>query len=118
VVAGIAPAGERRVVRQVSVISAVRVSLAMGLSLSAIMIVGVVALYVLGQASGALGSAESFIESLWPDFSLNLFTVVFVLLLLSLGFCGVLAATAAVLCVLYNVLADLVGGVEITTRER
>jgi hypothetical protein len=110
---------ERRVVRQIDVASAARLAFALSVTLAAILLVGLTALYLLGLASGAVGSVESFVASLgWDDFRLRFFALMPLFMLLAAmagGFCAVMAA---VLAILYNTLSDIIGGVEITTRER
>jgi hypothetical protein len=110
---------ERRVVREVDVSSVVRVAFALGLALGAVLLIGFVALYLLGLASGGVGGVERFFESLgYDDFSLNVVAVLAVFIVVAAIFTALLTGLAAAMAVLYNALADLIGGVEITTRER
>lgn len=113
-----APGAERRIVREIRPSSAARVSFALSLTLSGIVLVGVVALYALGSVSGALGSMEGFVQDLgFPGFDVRFLTVVPGLALLLLLWSGLMAAVGAVLAGLYNTLAELIGGLEVRIRE-
>lgn len=114
--------GERQVVRHVRPLSAIRVAFALGVVGSAIVAVGVVALYLLAAASGALGSVEGFIGSFGlaesGSYHISLTAILPALLILSALGSAAFAALAGVLALLYNSLSDLVGGLEVVTRPR
>jgi len=97
---------ERRIIRHLRPASVARIAFFLSLSVAAIFVVGLIALYVLGWASGALDGFESF------------FGYLPVVLLFSLGTCAVVTAVAVAFAGLYNALSELVGGVEIDVRER
>ncbi len=114
--------GERRVVTHIQPLSAARVAFALGLTMSAILLVGMFALYLLGLASGSLSSLESAIVTLGiggsGDYRLNFFKMLPGFIFLSALWSGFLAGTAAVGAVLYNLLAEIIGGVEIVIHDR
>lgn len=110
---------ERRVVRQVEVSSVARVAFGLGLALSGVILVGLVALYLLGVASGGVTGVERFFESLgYEGFKLNVFAVLSIFIVVAALCVGLLTGLMAALAVLYNALSDLIGGVEVTTRDR
>lgn len=114
-----AAGAERRTVREIGPSSAARVAFALSLTVAGIVLVGVVALYALGSVSGALGGMEGFIQDLgFPEFEVRLFTVVPLLVVLSLLWAGVMAVVGAVLAALYNTLTELIGGLEVRIRDR
>jgi hypothetical protein len=97
----------------------VRMTFAVALSLWAILLVGFVALYVLGLGSGGLGGVEGFIASLGiTGFRLNI--AVFVLAFAATGVVAstVVALVAGVLALLFNAVAPMAGGVVTYERER
>jgi hypothetical protein len=106
-------------VRSVVVSSVVRVTVAISLSVFAIVLVGLVALYLLGLVSGGLGGVEGFIASL--GFTGFRFTILpFILAFVVLGALGsaVLGLLAGVVALLYNHVQPLVGGIVVTRHER
>lgn len=109
----------RREVRSVVVSSVVRVAVAISLSIFAIVLVGLVALYLLGLVSGGLGGVEGFIASL--GFTGFRFTILpFILAFVVLGILGsaVVGLLAGVVALLYNHVQPLVGGIVVVRRER
>jgi len=110
---------ERRVVRAVSVPTAVRVAFALTLCVCGIAFVGIVALYILGLVSGGLGGVEGFIASLgFTDFRLSILPFLAVFILAAVVASAAVAVAAGVLCSLYNALFPLVGGIELALEER
>jgi hypothetical protein len=109
----------RREVRSVVVSSVVRVAVAISLSIFGIVLVGLLALYVLGLVSGGLGGVEGFIASL--GFTGFRFTILpFILAFIVLGLLGsaIVGLLAGVVALLYNHVQPLVGGIVITRHER
>ena len=110
---------QRRVIRSVDVGSAVRMAFALSVCFWAIVLVGLVALFLLGLVSGGLGGVEGFIASLGFTgfrFSILPFALVFIVLaVLASALVGLMAGVAALL---YNHLHPIVGGLEVHTRER
>ncbi|HVL80926.1 MAG TPA: DUF3566 domain-containing protein [Actinomycetota bacterium] len=114
--------GDRRVVRHVDPRSAARVAFAISLTLAAVVLVGLFALYLLGLASGALRSVEGFIVSFGivqdDQYRLSFLRFLPGFLIVSGLWAGLMAGLAAISAVLYNLLSEVVGGVEIVTREQ
>lgn len=105
--------------QRVSPRSAARMGFLLAATLSAIVLVGLFALYLLGLVSGGLDSVDAFIVSFGGSTGgLSFFKLLPGFLAMTAIWCGIWAATAGVLAVLYNLLADLSGGVEISVRER
>jgi hypothetical protein len=107
---------ERRVVRQVDPVSVARVVLGLGLAVTAIAMIGLVALWLLALASGAMRSVDAFITSLGLSF--NLAGLLPVLMIIGIVGSGFVTLVGALLAVLHNLLAELLGGVELVVRER
>lgn len=112
--------GQRHVVRHIRPVSAARVAFALALTLAAIVLVGLVALYLLALASGALRTIEDFIGDVWAsgEYRINLLAIIPAYLLGVVVWCLTVSGLVALFAVLYNNLAELVGGVEVVTRER
>jgi hypothetical protein len=109
---------ERRVVRAVNVQTAVRMAFAMTLSVWAIGFVLLVALYILGLVSGGLGGVEGFIASLgFTGFRLAILPFLGAYILVAGIASAVVAVVAGILCILYNSLYPIIGGVELALEE-
>ncbi len=110
---------EHRAIETLDVRSAVRMTVALSLSLWAIIFVGLIALYILGAVSGGVGGLEGFIASVGFTgfrFTILPFLVAFVAVALLLSI--VLGLVAAIVVLLYNALVPIIGGVEVRSRER
>ncbi len=88
----------------------------------AFMVIGVIAaavLYYAARSVGIVENIENFVRGVgWPDFRLGAFEVIRVVFVL--GAVQVIFWTGfnLVVTVLYNLVADVVGGIEITMSER
>jgi hypothetical protein len=110
---------DRRVVRSVNVRSVVRVGFALSLSVWAVVLVGLVALYLLGLVSGGLGGVEGFVASLGlTGFRFNVLPFIAVFVVVAGVASAVTAVIAGLVALLYNALGPIVGGVEVTTKDR
>ena len=110
---------ERRIVRSIEVRSAVRMAFALSACFWAIVLVGLLALYLLGLVSGGLGGVEGFIASLgFTGFRLSILPFALAFVVLALLASAVVGLAAGVTALLYNHLHPLIGGVEVHTRER
>jgi hypothetical protein len=107
------------VVREVRIVSIVRIVFWLSLALWAVLGVGLLALYIVGAAAGGLGGFRGFMTSLGlSGLWLNPLTFVPIFSIFA-GIGSVVAAAAGALVgLLYNALSPLVGGVEIVSRER
>ena len=112
-------AAERRVVREVQVRSVVRIVFWLSLCVWAVVGVGLVALYLVGAAAGGLGGFRGLMASLGlTGVWVNPITFIPVFGAAAALASGVAAASSAVVGLLYNALAPLVGGVEVVSRDR
>jgi hypothetical protein len=110
---------ERREVRSIDLRSTVRVVFAVSLCLWAIVLVGLVALYLLGLVSGGLGGVEGFIASLgFTGFQFTIIPFIVALMAVALLASVLLAIVAGVVVLLYNALQPLIGGVEVHSSSR
>ena len=108
----------RRVVRRVDPWSVLKVSILFWLSMVVVLLVGAIVLWSVGQTSGAVGKIESFVEQLgFTDFRFR-GTEIFKLALFG-GLLFVVAGTVftTILAFLYNLVSDLVGGIEVVVME-
>ncbi len=109
---------ERRVVRAVNVQTGVRMAFAITLSVWAIGFVLLIALYILGLVSGGLGGVEGFIASLgFTGFRLAILPFLGAYILVAGIASAVVAVVAGILCILYNSLHPIIGGVELALEE-
>jgi hypothetical protein len=109
----------RRVVRRVDTWSVFRFSLMLYLCALVVGMVALVGMWVVASVSGAIPSIENFITQL---FALKKFTfkpVQMLLASLAIGIIGVFVATmlTVMTSVLFNLISDVVGGVEVTVLE-
>jgi hypothetical protein len=85
----------------------------------AIVLVGFIALYLLGLVSGGLGGVEGFIASLgFTGFRFSILPFVLVFVVLAVLLSAVVGLIAGVAALLYNHLHPIVGGLEVHTRDR
>ena len=105
--------------REVRVVSIVRIVFWLSLSLWAVAGVGLIALYVVGAAAGGLGGFRGFMTSLgltglWQ----NPLTFIPIFSIAAGVGSAAAAAAGALVGLLYNALSPIVGGVEVVSRER
>jgi hypothetical protein len=109
----------RRVVRRVEPMSVLKVSVLFYACVFAVLLVAGIVLWIVASAAGVVGNVETFIGDLFAldEFHFETFQILraafvggVVLVLLGTAL-NVLAAT------LFNLIADLVGGVEITVVD-
>jgi len=114
-----APAGRfiRRTLRHVGLPSVLRFASAFYAALAATWFLAMMVLFFVAKVTGAVGSIESFVHGIGLDVRLTWFEVTRVLL--GLGILGAVLWTAATLLAayLFNLVADVVGGVEVTMRQ-
>jgi hypothetical protein len=110
---------ERRVVTKVDSLSVLRFSLLLYMSLYLVVVVAAVVLWTVATVVGAVDNIESFIKGLFALESfhfdpLAMFRGITIggLLLVMLGTGG-----NVLVSVLYNLISDVVGGVEVTVAE-
>jgi hypothetical protein len=110
---------EHRVVETLDLRSVVRIVIAVSLSLWAIALVTIVALYILGLVSGGLGGVEGLIASFgFTGFRLSILPFLVAFIAIALLFSILVGAIAAIVVLLYNALTPVFGGVELRSRDR
>ena len=108
----------RRVVRRIDPWSVLKISIFFFLSMVVVLLIGAVILWSLARSSGAVGKIEKFMQDLgFTDFRFRggqIFKVT-----LFGGFILMIAGTvfATIMAFLYNLISDLVGGVEFQVME-
>jgi hypothetical protein len=108
----------RRVVRRIDTWSVLKVSALFSLSLVLVLLIAGIILWAAGSSVGAIGSVEKFMRAIgFEDFRfvgsqlLKGFTAAgLVLVLLGTGL-------SVLLAVVYNLISDVVGGIELTVLE-
>ncbi len=108
----------RRVVRKIDTWSALKVSGLLSVSFVLVLIIAGILLWVAGSAVGAIGSVEKFLQAIgFEDFRFissqllrGFVAAGFVLVILGTGLTVLLA-------VIYNLISDIVGGLEVTVLE-
>ena len=109
----------RTEVHSIDVRSAVRVTFYLVVCFWAIVLVGIVALYLLGLVSGGLGGVEGFVASLgFAGFRFTIVPFIVAFVVLALLVSALLGLLAGVTAMLYNALWPLVGGLEIHTHTK
>jgi hypothetical protein len=109
----------RKTVEVLDLRSVVRMTMALSLCVWAIVLVGLVALYLLGAVSGGLGGVEGLIASFgFSGFRLTILPFLVAFLAIGLLASIVVGLLAAIVVLLYNALVPILGGVEFRARER
>ena len=109
----------KREIRSFDVGSVFKVTFVVTLCVSAIVLVGLVALYLLGLVSGGLGGVEGFIASLgFTGFRFTILPFVLAFIVVGALVAAVMALLAAIFALLYNHVQPLVGGIVTQTRDR
>ena len=108
----------RRVVRRVDPWSVLKVSIFFFISLVVVLLIGFVILWSLAQSSGAVGKVEKFMQDLgFTDFKFR-GKEIFRLCLFGGGVLAVAGTIfATIMAFLYNLISDLVGGIEVQVLE-
>jgi hypothetical protein len=107
------------VIRSIEPLSAARVVLVLSLSIWAIVLVGLIALYLLGLVSGGLGGVEGLIASLgFTGFRFTILPFIAAFVMVAILASLVCALLGGIVALLYNHITPLVGGLSVQTRER
>lgn len=89
------------------------------LSVMAIFIFSGAILYFAAAGAGVIDKMEKFVQGIgWPEFQIRPFQVFRLGLLLGLSQVVIWSAVNVFVAFLYNLVSDLVGGVEVTMSER
>lgn len=108
-----------RTIRRVEPWSVLKLSLVFYFSVMLIFLLGGGILYFVAAAAGIIEKMEKFIQGIgWPEFSIRPLQVFRLGLLLGLSQVVVWSTVNVFIAFLYNLVSDLVGGIEITMSER
>lgn len=108
-----------RVIRDVDPWSVFKVGLVFHLVLYLVVIVAAVLLWSVASATGTVDNIERFMESFgWESFSFNGWQLFRSLMVLGLMFAVLLTGMWVLAVTVFNLIADLVGGVQVTVLEQ
>lgn len=108
-----------RVIRDVDPWSVFKVGLVFHLVLYLVVIVAAVLLWSVASATGTVDNIERFMESFgWESFSFNGWQLFKSLMVLGLMFAVLLTGMWVLAVTVFNLIADLVGGVQVTVLEQ
>ena len=126
-----APRRVRVTIRRISPWSVLKVSLVIYFCLLLVALVGMAILFAVLDAAGVVDSVEEFLSVIWgpsevatgpgqptPGFEVDFGFVMRILFLIGVVSTALWSAFTVFLAFLYNLIADLLGGVEVTLVER
>jgi len=105
----------KRTFRQVQLRSLLRVTGVFSLSLAGVWILAALALFLVAEGAGIVENLEALMRQIgWPQFEMTAWTVLRGALLSGLVFAAVSTALTLLSAFLYNLISDLVGGVQVS----
>ncbi|MEO8163736.1 MAG: DUF3566 domain-containing protein [Ilumatobacteraceae bacterium] len=108
-----------RVIRDIDPWSVFKVGLVFNLVLYLVVIVAAVLLWSVASATGTVDNIERFMESFgWESFSFNGWQLFRSMIILGLMFAVLLTGMWVLAVTVFNLIADLVGGVRVTVLEQ
>lgn len=109
----------KRTIRRIDPWSVLKFSLAFYVSVMVVAFVVSVILFYAASSVGIVGNIESFVQEVgWPDFRIRPVQVFRAVLLLGAVNVIVWSAVNVIVAFLYNLVADLVGGIDVTMSEK
>lgn len=106
-------------IRNVDPWTVLKFSLLFYFSVMLVFVFAAMLLFFISDAAGVVGNIESFVQGVgWPDWEVRASQLFRVLLLIGLVNVVFWSGANVVLTFLYNLVADVVGGIEATTIER
>lgn len=114
-----APRRLKVAIRRVSPVSVLKFSLVFYLCLMLVIVIGLSILFMVVDALGIIDSVEEFMSSLWEaNFEVHSGFLLRMLVLIGIISVALWSALTVFVAFLYNLIADLVGGIEVTLQER
>jgi transmembrane protein DUF3566 len=108
-----------RTIRRVEPWSVLKFSLVFYVSVMLIFLLGGGILYFVAAAAGVIEKMEQFIQGIgWPEFNIRPLQVFRLGILLGLSQVIIWSTVNVFIAFLYNLVADLIGGIEITMSEQ
>ena len=107
----------RVVIRRVSPLSVLKFSLIFYFCLMLVVLIGLTILYFFASAAGWIEDIEGAVSGVWPEFNIDgsfLFWTMFIIGAISSALWSLVTVFVAFL---YNLIADLVGGLRVTLSE-
>lgn len=109
----------RRTLRRVDPWSVLKLSLLFYFSVMLVFLFAGALLYVAAAAAGIVGKIENFVQGVgWPDFRLRPLQLFRIWILIGVTQVIIWTAVNVFVSFLYNLVADVVGGIQITMSER
>lgn len=106
-------------IRRIDPWSVLKVSVAFYLAVMAVCVLATVLLFYAADAAGIIGTVEEFIQGVgWPDFRIRPIQVFRAVAVVGVFMMIIWTAVSVFVAFLYNLVADLVGGIEVTMSER
>jgi hypothetical protein len=108
-----------RTIRRIEPWSVLKLSLVFYVSVMLIFLLGGGILYFVSAAAGIIEKMEKFVQGIgWPEFNIRPLQVFRLGILIGLSQVIIWSTINVFIAFLYNLVADLVGGIEITMSER
>lgn len=109
----------RRTIRRIDPWSVLKFSLLFYLSVMLVFLFAGMILYLAASAAGVVGRIEDFIQGVgWPEFRLRAVQLFRVGVLIGIAQVVVWSVVNVFICFLYNLVADVIGGIQVTMSER
>lgn len=109
----------RRTLRRIDPWSVLKFSLLFYFSVMLVFLFAAMILYLAAAAAGIVENIENFIQGVgWPAFELRPLTLFRIGLLLGIAQVIIWSAINVFVAFLYNLVADVVGGIQLTMSER
>ncbi|HVF11540.1 MAG TPA: DUF3566 domain-containing protein [Actinomycetota bacterium] len=106
-------------IRRIDPWSVLKLSVAFYLAVMAVCVLATVLLFYAADAAGIIGTVEEFIQGVgWPDFRIRPVQVFRAVAVIGVFMMIIWTAVSVFVAFLYNLVADLVGGIEVTMSER